>query len=60
MTPEEKFMFDLEGYIVIKNVLTPAEVAELNALADQIFTAKKDQADRRTSQVSRWGAPAQR
>lgn len=59
MTPEEKFMFDLEGYIVIKNVLTPAEVAELNALADQIFTAKKDQADRRTSQVSRWGAPAQ-
>jgi len=59
MTPEEKFMFDLEGYIVIKNVLTPAEVAELNTLADQIFTAKKDQADRRTSQVSRWGAPAQ-
>ena len=59
MTPEEKFMFDLEGYIVIKNVLTPTEVAELNALADQIFTAKKDQADRRTSQVSRWGAPAQ-
>lgn len=59
MTPEEKFMFDLEGYIVIKNVLTPAEVAELNALADQIFTAKKDQADRRTSQVSRWGAPTQ-
>jgi len=59
MTPEEKFMFDLEGYIVVKNVLTPTEVAELNALADQIFTAKKDQADRRTSQVSRWGAPAQ-
>ena len=22
MTPEERFMFDLEGYLVIKNVLT--------------------------------------
>jgi len=59
MTPEEKFMFDLEGYIVIKNVLTPAEVAELNVLADHTFSANKEKADRRTSQVSRWGAPAQ-
>ena len=59
MTPEEKFMFDLEGYIVIKNVLTPAEVTALNALADQRFTEKKEQADRRTGPVSRWGAEAQ-
>ena len=59
MTPEEQFMFDLEGYIVIKNVLTPAEVAALNALADQRFTEKPELADRRTSAVSRWGTEAQ-
>ena len=56
MTPEEKFIFDLEGYIVIKNVLTPSEVAALNTLADQSFTEKKELADRRTWPVSRWGA----
>ena len=59
MTPEEKFMFDIEGYIVIKNVLTAAELAELNALADEEFNEKKELADRRTSQVSLWGPPTQ-
>ena len=37
MTVEEKFVFDLEGYIVIKNVLTAAEIAELNDLTDRNF-----------------------
>ncbi len=59
MTPEEKFMFDVEGYIVIKNVLTPAQVAELNALADTVFSEKKELADRRKSQVSLWGPATQ-
>ena len=44
MTPEEKFMFDLEGYLVVKNVLTSAELAELNALADQVFTEARKKA----------------
>ena len=35
MTPEEKFSFDLDGYLVVKNVLTRAEVDALNALADE-------------------------
>ena len=30
MTEEEKFAFDLQGYLVIKDVLTDAEIAELN------------------------------
>ncbi len=34
MTGEEKFIVDLEGYLVIKNVLTPDEVAEMNAIID--------------------------
>ena len=34
MTPEERYLFDLQGFLVIENVLAPAEVAELNALLD--------------------------
>ena len=35
MTGEEKFTVDLEGYLVIKNVLTSDEVAEMNAFIDK-------------------------
>jgi hypothetical protein len=59
MTPEEKFMFDLQGYLVIKNVLTPAQVAELNAIADEKFPRPPGSTGQRTSRVSRWGAPFQ-
>ena len=34
MTGEERFKVDLEGYLVIKNVLTEDEVAEMNAFID--------------------------
>lgn len=58
MTPEEKFIFDIEGYLVIKNVLTPSEVAELNAIADKAFPAPTDGTKaRRAFQISKW-APA--
>jgi len=35
MTGEEKFTVDLEGYLVIKNVLSDAEVAEMNDIIDR-------------------------
>jgi hypothetical protein len=35
MTTEEKFIVDLQGYIVIQNVLDPDEVDELNRIIDQ-------------------------
>lgn len=35
MTGEEKFQVDLDGYLVIKNVLTDDEVAEMNAFIDK-------------------------
>ena len=35
MTDEEKFLVDLEGYLVIKDVLTPDEVDEMNQIIDQ-------------------------
>ena len=48
MTPEEKFTFDLEGYLVIKNVLTSDEIAEMNEII-----ARGD----REGRPSLWGAP---
>lgn len=59
MTPEEQFLFDLEGYLVIKNVLSADEIAEMNAIADRVFP-NDGSALRRTSQISQWGAPFQR
>lgn len=40
MTDEERFIFDLDGYIVIKDVLTDDEVAEMNAITDEQLKAK--------------------
>eukprot|EP00961_Rhodomonas_salina_P256166 3462037-Rhodomonas_salina.1 len=34
MTPTEKYLFDLNGFIVVRNVLTPEEVAAANAAVD--------------------------
>ncbi len=34
MSPEEKFLFDLQGYIRVPNALSGGEVAELNAAID--------------------------
>ena len=59
MTPEEKFLFDLQGYLVIKNVLTPAEVAAMNAIADAKLPRPEGATGQRSSRVSLWGAPFQ-
>ena len=34
MTGEEKFQVDLEGYLIIKNVLTADAVTEMNDIID--------------------------
>ena len=61
MTNEEKLMVDLEGYLVIKDVLTPDEVAEMNEIANRVFPRKPgDPANMRTSRVSLWGEPFKR
>ena len=60
MTPEEKFIFDLQGYIILKGVLTPDEVSELNAIADEKFPRPQDEAPERTAPgVLPWGVPYQ-
>ncbi len=57
MTEEEKFTFDLEGYLVIKNVLIPEEIDALSALADECFPDRDPSATSRVEQVSKWGEP---
>ena len=60
MTEEEKFMFDLEGYLVIKGVLTGEEVAELNTIADTKFPYSDPDSVTREEAVSVWGEPFKR
>ena len=61
MTPEEKFIFDLQGYIVVKNVLSQAEVDELNAIADQKMADPEEMSNglKIPRRVSLWGKPFQ-
>ena len=51
MTGEEKFQVDLEGYLVIKNVLSEDEVAEMNDIIDNT---------ERQGPPSLWGEPFKR
>ncbi len=61
MTSEERFLFDLEGYLVVKGVLSPAEVAALNAIADRRASAPPaGERYRRLFRASAWGSPFQR
>ena len=56
MTTEERFQFDLQGYLVVRGVLTPGEVAGLNELADEAWPGEHDETGlRRASHVTRWG-----
>ena len=61
MTPEEKFRFDLQGFLVVKDVLSADEVDALNKLADEVWADPADEKDghRRTSRVSMWGPETQ-
>ena len=56
LTDEEKFRFDLEGYLVIPGVLSAAECTALSAQCDQHWPRQtEDGPFRRTADVSKWG-----
>ena len=38
MTEEQKFIFDLKGYLLIPSVLTPSEIDEIKSQVDTIRT----------------------
>ena len=54
MTDEEKFSFDLEGYLVVKDVLTQDEMKPLNAVADRFASENGDPGTSTISRVSQW------
>lgn len=37
VTPMERYLFDLRGFLVLRNVIAPDHVAELNAILDQML-----------------------
>ena len=59
MTTEEKYIFDLQGYLVIKNVLSDEELTKLNRIADEKFPYGKEEAHREWSMLH-WGKPVKR
>ena len=42
LTDEEKFLFDLRGFVVVPNVLTGDECEDLIGLADEIWPRQPD------------------
>ena len=68
MTDEERYLFDLQGYLVLRGVLTQQEVDELNEVSDRVYPrdysdgndSKERRGIRNVRYVSRWGPACQR
>lgn len=56
VTPEEKYIFDLTGYLVVKGALSRDEVDALNRVADEAFPYDKKGSEGEFSLLS-WGKP---
>ena len=55
LTDEDRFLFDLRGFLVVKNVLSEDECEELIALADRIWPRQpEDGPFRRHNGISLW------
>ncbi|MCY3857532.1 MAG: phytanoyl-CoA dioxygenase family protein [Gammaproteobacteria bacterium] len=55
LTDEEKFRFDLQGYLIVEGVLSKQECQELSDLADEVWPrTQEDGTYRRTGEISRW------
>ena len=42
MTDEQRYLFDVQGYIVLKNVVSPETVAAVNQVLDRIEQLPED------------------
>ena len=55
LSDEEKFRFDLQGYLVVKSVLSPNECQEVSDLADAVWPRQPDDGGyRRTGPITQW------
>ena len=59
MNDEERFQFDLEGYLVIRNALSREEVAGINRVADERYPYG-EQNEKGEWSVLPWGEPVKR
>ena len=59
MPEHERYLFDLQGYVVVPNALDAAEVAALNAIVDMQIAALPDGdwSTHRFMEPLTWGAP---
>ena len=56
MTDEEKFRFDLQGFLVVGGILSPEQCEALSRQADEQWPRSSDDGlFRRTADISRWG-----
>src|SRR6476469_8664709 len=63
MTPEERLIFEHQGYLILRNVLSTDEIADLNALADKCMPPRQEGDSKRIRQEFlswQWGLPFQR
>lgn len=55
MTEEEKFTFDLQGFLILRGVLSHSECEELSSIADHVMPSNDtDELVRRKGQISLW------
>ena len=45
MTEDERYLFDLNGYLVVRNVLTPEEIGDANAAIDKRAASMVERSD---------------
>lgn len=59
MTEQERYLFDLQGFLVVPNALDSEQIAALNALMDERLAeeAGTDARTHRFGQVLAWGKP---
>ena len=43
MTPKQKYLFDLRGYLHLENVLTPQELGDAQAAIERLVQASPDE-----------------
>jgi len=59
ITEQEKYLFDLQGYLVVPNALSAEQIAVLNALVDAKLSAEvaPDAPNHRFGRILNWGKP---
>lgn len=59
MTDEEKYLFDLQGYVTVPNALTATQIAGLNAILEEKMAAEvePEKTSHRFGGLLNWGAP---